>query len=204
MEKKEAIFILGGGLIKDNGKWRTTNFDEPGDNFGTLGDRLRVLAADVMYKRDPELLLIPSCGKGQYKDISDAPAVAEVIKKELIELGIPINSIIKEEKSGNTWQQLQQFKKIINQQGFSKASFLSNRHHLPRVQAMIEVDDDLNKMLAEGKIGLVSAEEVLIEHDAAKWEQYINDAYQSKAVKKRIALEKEGVKQIRERTYKYE
>jgi len=52
---EQAIYILGGGLKKEaDGKWRTTNYDEPGDNFGISGDRLRVVAAGYLYKNNPE------------------------------------------------------------------------------------------------------------------------------------------------------
>ena len=200
-QPRTAMAVLGGGLVKENNKWRTTRFDE-GDNFGALGDRLRVDAAYVLYNKNSSLTIIPSCGKGQYKDIPDAPTVAEVIKQELMAMGVPEAAIEKEEESGNTWQQLQELKKIIVKNGFDKMYMLSNRSHLPRVRAMIEVDGELNALLKKDMIELVSAEEVLIEHDAYKWKNDIDAAYQSEAMQKRIALEEQGVRQIKNGTYK--
>ena len=201
MGNKQAIFILGGGLVKKNGQWRTTNFDER-DNFGASGDRLRVDAAYVLYKKSRDLMLIASGGKGQYGDMPDAPTIAEVIKRELMELGVPGKIILKEEASGNTWQQLRQLKKIVKKGSLDKVYILSNRSHLPRVQAMIEVDKELDGIFKKETLELISAEEVLIEHDANKWQAYIDNAYQSETMKKRIALEEQGIKQIKDGTYK--
>jgi len=112
MEK--VIAVLGGGLIKDkDGRWRTTNFDEAGDEFGTLGDRLRVEAAACLYERYPGSLFVASGGQGQYADQADVPTVASVIKRELIELGVPEQQIILEENSGSSWRQLLEIKKMM-------------------------------------------------------------------------------------------
>jgi len=197
----QLLYILGGGLVNENNKWRTTTFDE-GDNFGAIGDRLRIDATYVLYKKNPNLMLMTSCGKGQYDSIEDVPTVAEVMKQELIELGINKKEILKEENSGNTWQGLQELRKIIKKKNLDKVCIISNRGHLPRIQAMIEVDDELNEMLKKEMLELVSAEEVLIEDDPKKWKDYIEKAYESEAMKKRIALETQGVKQIKEGTYK--
>lgn len=201
MHKKTAIVILGGGLVKDNGIWRTTYLDE-GTDLGALGDRLRVEAAYVLYSKNPEILLIPSGGKGMYKDIPDAPTVAEVMKRELLELGVPEKNIIKEEESSNTWQQLQKLEDLISTEGLSKVFILSNRYHMLRIQAMIEKDNALCALLGEGKIKAVSAEDVLIEHDPSIWKEQIDDAYQSKGMKQRTAMEEQGVCHIQSGTYK--
>jgi len=200
MDNKKAIYILGGGMVKDNVVWRTTNLDE-GTKLGTLGDRLRVEAAYLLYKNNPDLLLIPSGSKGMYKNIQDAPTVAELIKKELIELGIPKNKIFKEDKSVNTWQQLQKLKEIINKENLSHASILSNRYHLPRIKAMIEKDDELCELLEQRKIELISAEEILIESDPDKWKEKIDKAYAHEQMKNRISMEENGVKDIKSGKY---
>jgi len=198
---KKAIVILGGGLIKDkNGSWRTTNFNE-GDNFGASGDRLRVVAGSYLYKDSPQLI-IASGGKGQYKDIPGAPAVAEIIKKELIKLDVLSEDIFLENNSGNTWQQLQELKKIINKMELNKVIIVSNRWHLPRVQTMIEKDQELANTFNKGQIKLVSAEDVVIKYEPEKWKKIIDSAYNSKEMKKRIALEKKGVREIKEGKYK--
>lgn len=201
--ENRVIVILGGGLIKEDGKWRTTNFNEKGDNFGALGDRLRVIAGSYLYKNNPEVFIIASGSKGQLKDIPDAPAVSEILKKELIELGVPKEKIIEENKGGNTFQQLQKIKRIIEENCFKKVIIISNEWHLPRVEAMIKYDSDLAKMLEEKKIEIKSAEKICFKYEPEKWQDIINTAYNSEEIIKRIELEKRGVEQIKNGTYKF-
>lgn len=202
MNSRLIIIILGGGLVNDHGKWHTTGFDE-GDNFGAMGDRLRVEAAYVLYEKDPALLLIASGGRGQYKDTLDVPTVAEVIKKELMDMGVTASSINKEEQSGNTWQQLQALKSFTAKEKLDKIIILSNRYHLPRILAMVEADDILRVLMAKGKLMLNSAEEILLAHNPDKWQEFIDKTYQTEAMKQRITKEEVGARQIRDGTYKF-
>lgn len=196
MINTDIIVVLGGGLLYENGVWRTTRFNEKGDTFGALGDRLRVEAAALLYQENPDAVLIASGGKGQLKDNSDAPTISSVIKKELIELGVPAARIIEEDVSGNTWQQLQQLKALIQQRSARSVLIISNEWHLPRVKAMIEKDSAIEILQC------VSAEEILIERDAARWKSFIAMAYQSDDIRKRIELEMKGVEDIRKGTYR--
>jgi len=50
------------------------------------------------------------------KKEEDKPSVASVLEQELIAIGIPKESIIKEEESQNTWQQLQWLAKLLRKQ----------------------------------------------------------------------------------------
>ena len=201
MDKKMAIVILGGGLIKDKkGQWRTTNFGEPGDNFGTMGDRIRVVAGYYFYKKNPDILIIASGGRGQFSHIKDAPPVAAVIKQELMEFGVPEEKIIEEVKSYNTYEQLCEIKKIARGKGWQKIEVISNKWHLPRVEAMIEKFEELNSLKTIYK--LISAEEVLIKEDKTKWEPIIEQAYASGEMRRRIESEQKGVNDIEAGIYK--
>jgi len=201
MEKqKKAIIILGGGLKKDKGKWRTTNFDE-GDNFGAQGDSLRVAAGYYLCKSDQDLLLIVSGGQGQYENIPDAPTIAGVIESELLNFGALKENIIKEETAYNTWQQLQETKKIIQREKCNKANIISNKYHLPRIKAMINKDRELKKMFSSGLINLQSAEEVCLKYDKKRWQKAIKDVYNSEAMQERIKLEEKGVRDIKAGKY---
>lgn len=201
---KKIYIILGGSLKKEKNKWRTTNFNENGDDFGVLGDRLRVVAGSYLYKDDPNLLFITSCGKGQYKNIQNAPNVSSVLKKELIELGVPQEKITEENNSNNTWQQLQEIKKITQRDGLEQVIIISNRYHLPRITAMIEKDSELNKLFKQSIIKLQSAEDIVLKYNPKKWGKIVDDAYKSESMKKRIKLEEKGVKDIKKGTYKLE
>jgi len=199
---KTIIIILGGGLTRDkDGKWRTTNFNEKGDSFGAVGDRLRVIAGSCLRKNNPNSLIIASGGKGQYENKIDTPNISEIIKNELIELDIPAKNIILETNSGNTYQQLKEIQKIITKLDSQQAIIISNKYHLPRIRAMIKYNKNLKNL---SMILLQSAEEILIKHKPKQWRAIIESAYKSGAMKKRIALEVRGVKQIKEGIYNYE
>ena len=90
----------------------------------------------------------------------------------------------------------------IESRDCDKLVILSNDYHLPRLDALIERDDALNKLKQSGKLSLRSAESVLIAHDA-KWKKKIEVVYATDEMKRRVALEKQGARQIREGSYQY-
>ncbi len=193
---------MGGGLVNENGNWRTANFNEC-DKYGALGDRLRVVAGAILYKNNYNLLIITSGGKGQLEKIPNAPTVSEINKKELIKLGVHSKKIIEENKSNNTYQQLQNCKKIIKENNFNEIKIISNKYHLPRIKAMIAMDNELKKMVNAQKIELQSAENILLKYDSENWQNVIEKAYNSEEMKERIALEEKGVHDIEEGRYKF-
>lgn len=186
-----------------DGKWRTNRFSDRGDNFGISGGRLRVVAGSLLYKNDISLFIIASGGKGQLKNIPHAPYISSIIKKELVDLKVSPNKIIEENKSHNTYQQLIELKKIISKYKLSEVIIISNKFHLPRIRALIGIDKELKKKLDDNCIKFKSAEEILIKHNAKKWKKSINNAYKSEAMRKRIALEKKGEKDVKEGKYKF-
>lgn len=202
MKSSDAIAVLGGGLVKDKGgKWRTTNFNE-GDNFGAMGDRLRVVAAGFLYKKYKKKIIVLG-GRGQLSVIPGSPAVSEAIKKELIKLGVNSKDIVCEKFSGNTFQQLTELGKIFKKEKLGRVILVTNKWQMPRVKAMLKHNPVLTKAFSYCKLAFKSAESVLLEYDPKTWKKLIATAYKSDAIKKRIALEKAGVKQIKEGTYNY-
>lgn len=201
MKEKKAIYILGGGLVKEKGKWRTMRIGE-GYGGGAMADRLRIDASYEFYKKNPEFFLVASGGHGIYKDILGAPNVCEVLKDELIELGVKEDKILLETNSNNTWQQLKRLKQIIKDNEFSEVNILSNKYHIPRIRAMIEKDAELFKMLNSLKIKLCSAEEILIESNPKIWKEKIDILYNTQDMKNRIVSEEHGVQDIEAGKYK--
>ncbi|MDO8429802.1 MAG: YdcF family protein [bacterium] len=207
----DVIVVLGGGLKKDKNGWRTTNFDESGDNFGVQGDRLRVDATYYLYKKfsspNKNLLIISSGGRGQLRNISDSPSVSSVIKKELVALGVPKEKILLEENSNNTYQQLQQLILIIQNFHLKNCLILSNGWHLHRIRAMIEYGpglDFLKERLTAGNLSLVSAEQVLIDSNPSQWKELIDVALGSVAMQERVKKEAQGVVEIKSGLYKFQ
>lgn len=202
------IAVFGGWIVKEKGKWRTTNFKEADDSFA-LGDRLRVVAAARLYeqskKANSKVAIWVSGGKGKLAKIPDAPTVASVIKNELETLGIPSVSIEMDEHSGTTYEQLYQLNRLFTKKKKSgDIALISNEYHLPRIRAMIEYAPDLQQLkehLQNGSLAVVSAESVLSGNK--EWKAVIKKAYQSTAMKKRIASENLGVTDIEQGTYTY-
>lgn len=201
----DAVAVLGGGMIRDeHGKWRTTRFEETGDNFGVTCDYIRVLAAKEIYKKNSKITIITCGSKGQFSHIPDAPTIAELLKQELIEHKIPKNAIMEEKNGGNTYQQIMAIAELIKNFRFKKIGLISNQYHLPRVRAMIKYNEILKKSLNPDIIIYLCAEEVLIELDHQNnWKEVLTKAYEIRAMKERIALENKGVKEIVEGRYRY-
>lgn len=196
------IIVLGGALKKTPTGWRTTNFQENGDLFGVAGDRLRVLAAAELYKSlaSENVYIIASGGKGQLKHLN-GPFLSCVLKKELVEAGIPLRAIVEESKSNNTYEQLKESSKVLKKRNNKNAILISNKYHFPRIKAFIESDKNLKNRL--NKLQFKSAEEILIKANAKKWEQFLKKVYASHDMKIRIQSEQRGIKQIKNGTYDF-
>lgn len=211
-QKIDAIVILGGGLVKDKNGWRTIRFSDMKNNSAVtdvFGDNLRVLAGYFLYKnfKDKKYnpVILVSGGRGYLRKVKGAPCVAEVLKKELLELGVPDGGIIEENKSDNTYQQLEKISVMILKNKWKNIIIISNRYHLPRVRAFIENIKDLEffrRQLKNKKIHLLSAEDVVLKHDSKKWGSIIARAMKSRWMKERIVLEKQGIVQLRAGLYR--
>lgn len=198
IKKYDILVILGGSLINDNGKWRTANYNE-GDNFGATGDSVRVIAGSYLFKHGLADHIIVSCGPGQYKDRPEIPNVALIMKQELIELGVPAEKIEIENKSNNTYQQLKAAQAISKQRKLKSVGIVSNKWHLPRIQTMIDHGPDMDNIREFTE--LIDAEDVLLYYAPDKWRKIIEEAYKSKGIKQRMALEQKGIQDILEGRY---
>ena len=202
VDKQSTIVIIGGCLVRKNdGGWRTTNFEE-GDNFGLVGDRLRVVAASYLHNDSPDERVIALGGRGQYNHIPDVPPIATVVKQELISLGVPEDKIVVETESGNTFQQLQALSLIIQKEGIKKTRIISNEYHLPRVKALTGLIAKLGEIVTCSNLELISAEHVLLKNNPKKWKAAIESAYLSERMKRKIELEEKGVQMIKNGTYR--
>ena len=119
---------------------------------------------------------------------------------------MPASRIIEEDKSNTTYQQLLELQKMARKHKIKNIIIISNKYHLPRVQAMIEYGLGLNifkKMFDNLDIKLKSAEEILIKHESEKWGKVISKIYKDNDMIARIELEKKGVEQIKKGTYNF-
>jgi len=200
---RKAIVVIGGGLWQDGNKWRTIDLGQGEDETGAINDRWRVDAAFHLWSEDHLSLVIASAGKGQLEKIPGAPTVSSVIKRELVELGVPSSAIIEEDKSGTTFEQLRELSIVAKQKGISSLLIVSNEWHLPRIKAMLEHAPGLKEAFDSFEVELVSAEEVLLRTQPEDWHIKIGDAREDPAMQRRFTLEKKGVRDIIAGTYKY-
>ncbi|MDO8594508.1 MAG: YdcF family protein [bacterium] len=204
------IVVLGGGLVQDAGVWRTSGFNDR-DDFGVLGDRLRVLAGAFLFtdahKVGKDARIIVCGGKGQmFQTMPDAPTVASVIKEELTGLGVPRECVIVEEASRNTYEQLVGAQKLLQEKSGGELVFITNRYHVPRVRAFVEYGPRLSflKQLVSGKkVSFISAEEVVLSRRPSIFQTDIDAAYETTAMQERVALEQRGVRDIEGGIYRY-
>ena len=99
----------------------------------------RIDKAIEVYQKDPTPpILIPSGGKGDDEDISEA----EAMEKYLVEHGIPTETIMKEDRSMTTRENLLFSKKIISQRGGSPyVALVTSNYHVYRALSLCESID---------------------------------------------------------------
>lgn len=192
----DVIIVLGGNIIKEGDSWRTTTFKEK-DQSGVLGDRLRVVAAGYLFKKNPKLKIIAS-GNMAWPVVKNSPTIAEIMKKELVELGVPPENIIEDKKSNGTYSQLKNCFEISDGLKLISIGIISNDYHLPRIRAFLKYAPGISR-----KVLLISAEKILISEDLARWKNEILEAYQSKSMKERVAFEKKGTRDLKLGKYKF-
>src|SRR3989344_3732240 len=198
-----AIIVLGGGLIKGpDERWHTTRFEK-----GTKesGGRLRVEAVFHLAKNEyPNAVVVVSGGWGRKREgVEDAPKLCDVIKSELIELGLSEDRIIEEANSNTTYEQIAELKKLAMKRGFNKLILMTNDYHLERMKAFLEYIPEFRKLPGSYRIKLESAEQVLLRYDPGTWKNVIEEAYSSPELKDRIEKEKNGVEDVKAGGYKF-
>ena len=204
------LVVLGGNLVRDSisGRWRTTHFDE-GDNFGILGDFVRVHAAALLLNESPSLIALLSGGRGQLREIPDSPPVAMVMRDELIALGISPERLIVESRSNNTYEQLFYVAEELARRSPAGSpppaplQLLSNRWHLPRISLMLQSIEPLREAWRTRTWETVAAEDVLLAHDLASWEPVIARAYGDSRMVKRQEAEARGIADLRAGRYTF-
>jgi len=199
----DAIVVLAGGIKRESsGSWVSTDLTSADNEIGAPGGKLRVLAVAVLARKYSAAMVIASGGKGYDvpKDaVEDHPLIAKIVRDELIECGVSISRLVLEEKSNTTYQQLRELEILITKRSMKNVMIVTSRYHLPRLRAMVEMK--FPRMIDIVK--MVSAEEVLLETDSARWKNVIVEAYSSAFMAERMAKEEQGVSQIKDSTYQW-
>lgn len=196
---KTLVSILGADIWNDNGVWRTNGLNGPGDHSGVTLDRFRVVAGAYLFEQSPDgTAFIVQGGLAQ----ENKPSIAAVMKKELLELGVPEAAVLLEEKSHSSHTQLLELQTLAVREQPEHINIVSNEWHLPRLRAMLECLPELSKLCKMAPT-FVEAEDVLVRQRPHEWSDSINKIRGRADVLKRIEKEELGAAQIRNGTYTF-
>lgn len=110
--KEDAIIVLGAGV---HGK------------TPSLSLKRRLDKAIEYHEKNPEALIVVSGGQGPQEDITEA----EAMETYLLEKGVPLDKIIREEKADSTFTNFKYSKEILDKKlgdGY-KIAFITNEYH---------------------------------------------------------------------------
>lgn len=201
----DAIVLLAAGIKQDQaGRWISTEFSAADNELGAPGGKLRIHAVSILARQNPDAIIVTGGNKGF--DVHgglnvDRPIIAEILRDELLDCGIAEDRLLLDHNSNTTYQNLQELEQMDILSRFENITIVTNRYHLPRLLAIIE--EKFPHWKERAKVGLVAAEDVLIAHEEKRWREFIDDAYKSEWMAKRIKMETQGVMQIRSQTYKF-
>ncbi|MBI4087893.1 YdcF family protein [Candidatus Kaiserbacteria bacterium] len=195
----DAIAILAGSVRRSGDRWVSTGLTEEDDTYGVPGQSLRVAAAVFLAQKYPNALLIPSGGVGYDNRDAVQPALSEVMRDELVAGGVDASRILVEKGSNSTFQQLTEIGKLAGEQDWRRVLLVTNRWHIPRVAAMLAAKFSALERVA----ATIAAEDILMGNESEVWGPVIEAANQSEFLRRRIAREDEGVRQIQNGTYHY-
>jgi len=123
----DVIILLGGGMIENVPDLSGTSSPSP----STMS---RIVTAVRLYRR-LKLPIVVTGGRA-YDDADSA--VATIAKRFLVDLGVPENLIIVEDRARDTAQNARLTVAICRQRGFSKPILLSAAYHLKRAGMAFE------------------------------------------------------------------
>lgn len=186
-----------------DGLWHSTGFDDLKEHFGAPGSILRVEAGVILFKKNPNSFIVALGGKGQLSHMPDARPLAEIMKRELVGSGVPEEKILEEAESSGTYEALKALIKIAKGISPDEIVIVSNRYHLPRIEAMVAYEPVLKDAAKKFKIKFASAEDILIENNSKAWEGILKTIYDSAEIKELMKKEEFGARQVREGKYKY-
>ncbi|OGG53711.1 hypothetical protein A2851_02385 [Candidatus Kaiserbacteria bacterium RIFCSPHIGHO2_01_FULL_53_29] len=194
-----AIAILSGSVKKQGARWVSTALTAKDDEYGAPGQQLRIEAAVLLAHKYPHALLVLSGGRGYESHDMMQPLLSEVMRDELLERGIMEPRIFLEKGSNSTFQQMEAIQKMLIDRTWKRVLIVTNRWHVPRVEAIIAT----RFPVMNGNVKIIGAEETLLNDSPEKWKSAIDEAYRSEFLKRRIAHEEEGIRQIRNGSYHY-
>lgn len=202
-KEPDAIALLSAGIKQTaEGRWVSTDLTQEDDALGAPGGVMRVLAAALLAELYPRAVIVAMGGMGYDMPRNypkNRPLLCEILRDELLDASVQRERIVLERESNSTYQQLTALAILVRKHGWQQAEIVTNRWHIPRVRAIIE--RKLPKL--KSIITLVSAEDVLVANNSDEWESGIVQAYESEWLARRILMEEQGIRQIKDGTYNF-
>lgn len=130
MPNAEAIVVLGGAT-------KSGFFPRPGVDLSETGDR--VIYAAQLYRQKKAPLIILSGGRIDWRGsgASESADMASI----LTSIGIPLEAIVEEPDSLNTYQNAVNVKKILQSQGIKRVLLVTSAMHMPRSLKIFQRQD---------------------------------------------------------------
>ena len=183
--------LLCGQIEHTKDGWKTEEADGPGDPIGPTYSAFRVAAGAQLAREFPGADVVASGASF----LPGSPSVACVVQSELEQLGVGRSRILLLEDTRKTYQELKELA-VLMERGYDEAIIISNEWHLPRVEAMLTY-------FPVPRARLLSAEEVLLAHDAETWRGRIGRMRADPRIAERIAFEKKGLEDLKAGRYHF-
>lgn len=210
----EAIVVLGCNITPTETGFAPATYADH-DEHGMLAGHMNVIAATLLWAEGASNTFVFSTGtsaktKAAYGD--DAPTEAEVYSKDFLrqikhmraedaELARkPLPAIILEDRSVNTFTNLIETFTIVQEKGWKDIAIVSARYHIPRVAALNAMIQQ-KRPLSELAIDFIVSEDVVEDQQPGLYDQDIEEAYASEWGQKRLQIEANGLKDMREGRY---
>lgn len=193
----QAIAVFGRGLVWDKSaaRWRLPNFSQEKAGSFSTGDRLCLLSAAHLFK-EYESPIVLVCGGAPQSPAGHTgiPALAQVMKDELMALGIPAEQIKIDERPCLLLEQLACLQEMLVCNGAGGATLIVNRYYLARAELLLKKCKDLiylRRLKKDGSLRITAAEDIVPKNDP-RWEAVIKAVYGSSAMKGLIAWERKA------------
>lgn len=203
-ESFDHIVLLAAGIKEGlSGRWVSTDLSAEDHASSAPGGKLRIEAVAILAQKNPvaKVLTGGNTGFDVPSGPPDRPLLADILFSELTEFGVSPERIILEHKSNTTYQSLTQLQEREKVLGLNKIAIVSNRYHLPRLEALLKIQ--FQQFLENVEVQLVAAEDILIEHDEVRWKKFVEKSYSSEFMQQRIRMEDQGLKDLLSGKYKF-
>jgi len=127
LEKADAIVVLGGCT-------EITKYPRVWPEVNGAGDR--IFQAARIYKAGWAPVIITSGGQTALTLNPGLPTESQAMAALLMEVGVPQEAIIEESQALNTYQNVTNVHKILNQRGWQRVLVVTSAIHMPRAMAI--------------------------------------------------------------------